>query len=213
MPVASFDSPTTRTRSRTLVGTDKGESSAEASDAYESSDDEAPEEENLGTSKEAVTRQENEKRRLQEEKQRIERQKRREAQQKFEKQQLEKRTRSEAKGHKYEDLPDILPDDVLAAVSETEDKSEPFSARSHVRYDDLDKETLKEVSKQMKVQKLRMARKATKSSEKKGPVTVKVLEKIRKISNSTTVLTVPKAESRVVSSKDRWLKRKSLGKR
>lgn len=177
----------------------------------ESDSDEAPEEEATGKAKQELLRKEAKKREVEAEKKRQERERRKQQnlynQQQQQEKKLKQLEREQQQKQQQPELPDLLPEDILSSINESDMGSKDFESKStskHIRLDDP--ELTNELKKQLKIEKLKQLKAANKSSVKKGPVHVKVL------SNSKLGKVPPKAD-KIINSRDKWLKRKSLNKK
>lgn len=154
----------------------------------EDDSDEAPEEELINKSKQQILANENHLETLEKARQQAEKDKRRRQDLYNQQQQQNKRKLQKPQVHE-QDVPDILPDDIIQARNNA---ITPISKPQHKQLDDP------ELSRQLKLAKLAHLRSET--SIKKGPVHVVVSKSVRG---------VPKAE-KITSSRDKWLNRKSL---
>lgn len=162
-------------------------------DEQDDDSDEAPEEESTTTAKQAIIAKQRAEKAAEAELRKQEREKRRQ-QDIYNKQQQE-----EKKLKQRTELPDILPDDILEAANNQEPEPEPIPVSKHKKLQDFDVE----IKQQIKREKLKQLKALNKASIKKGPVHVKVLQSTKG---------VPRAE-KVVNARDKWLKRKALGRR
>lgn len=165
-------------------------------DLDSSSDDEAPEEE--AVSEASALAQEKELAKLEQQKRQLEKQKRKQQNDLFAQQQKEKKQKQTKPLQE-------LPEELLAQFEKTpvEKKSEKGT---HQVFEDEEEEEEEEFIKRTKSQKLEMLRRIRKESVKKGPVHVKVLGR-----RHNTL--APPMDKTVMNKRDKWLKRKSLGKR
>ncbi|CAH6722104.1 bud site selection protein 21 [[Candida] jaroonii] len=156
----------------------------------ESDSDEAPEEESNTASKSKILKEQQKLKQLEKQQNEINKEKRRN-QDLYNKQQQSLKSQ---KKQEVDDLviPDVLPEDIINSASTTSIKQDKIKPK-HLKLDDF------EDRKQIKLQKL----KNLKSEVKKGPVHVVVSERIKG---------VPKSE-KVIASRDKWLKRKALGRK
>ncbi|EGV63089.1 hypothetical protein PSN45_004641 [Yamadazyma tenuis] len=173
---------------------------SEEENSSEDDSDEGPEEESTNKAKEDLLAQEKARKKAEAEAKREERQRRRQ-QDLYNKQQQESKKTKQQKLPSIEILPDILPDEILEAINDenVELASETIQPR-HKKIEDFDVE----LKKQLKLEKLKKLKALNKSSIKKGPVHVKVLSSLKG---------VPRAESKIINSREKWLKRKSLHKK
>lgn len=166
-----------------------------------SDSDDAPEEESISTSKEASIQKRKADEKLQQELRKQEKEKRKQKDLQFQKQQQAKRQRIQVLASASE-LPDLLPDEVL----ESEDEEDAPSIAKHMRAHDLEKEHA-EMTKRMKLEKLRQLMQQKTQALKKGPVLVQVN------TFDPSKKRVPRAEPSILASKNSWLQRESLGKK
>lgn len=165
-------------------------------DSDEDSDD-APEEESTSTIKKTILQKQEEAKKIKQEEKRIQREKRKQQQEHNAQQQELKKIK--IKTSIPDELPDYLPEDLLESYTqEVEEKPK----NTHIRLDIADE---KEARRQAKLQKLANLKKSKKFAINKGPVHVQV----QSITNKKAV---PKAEAKVINSREKWLKRKSLNK-
>lgn len=160
---------------------------------YESSDDEAPEEETVGDAKDlAVAKERQIKSAELQQKQKLKEQ-RRANDAKFKKQKQNKKTKLE--------IPDVLPEDVLEDLDKESEQKVQNGTKINFEQDaDLQeaiREGQKQLSQHMKQQSVKTI----------GSVKVQMVQKKKK-SNLP-----PAAAAQVTGIKDRWLKRGSLGKK
>lgn len=159
--------------------------------------DEAPEEESTSISKKTIIQKQEEAKKLLQEEKRIQREKRKQLQEHNQQQQELKKIK--LKSSIPEELPDYLPEDILESYhQEIEEKPQ----NTHIR---LDVEDEKELKRQAKLKKLADLKKSKNIAINKGPVYVQV----QSITNKKVV---PRAETKVINSREKWLKRKSLNK-
>lgn len=185
--------------------TDEKEKNTEELD--ESSDsDEAPEEESTSKAKQDILEKQNDIQKEEEENKRVERARRRQQHLINEQQQLAKKNKRIV----AEDLPELLPDDITVPANEKTEKTIDYELdkKRHMRFSFNEKEEIdpKKLHRHYKDEMLKRIHKKKNKPVKKGPVNVKVLDY-----NHGKV--VPRSEKRVVSLKDKWLNRKSLGKK
>ncbi|EDO15630.1 hypothetical protein Kpol_489p11 [Vanderwaltozyma polyspora DSM 70294] len=104
-----------------------------------------------------------------------------------------------------------MPTEFFDKLKESNADNEQIKAMpKHINFNDIeiDDKYIPEVQAQLKKKKKNSLKKLRASSKKKGPVTVSVLSDIS-VSNTMA----PKKEIKVTSTKDRWLKRKSLNRK
>lgn len=203
--------PVTRQASKKIKYTDDGElpdghepapaeaPTAESEESDSDSDsDEAPEEESISASKAKTLNQQKEQKRLEQERRKQEKQKRKEQDLVYQQQQQEKKKRLDELMASKE-LPDLLPDELLQAVEKT--PQEPQG--KHMRSEDLEEEYA-EMRKKAKLEKLKQLKQQRTLAIKKGPVHVQV----QQFGQSKKI--VPRADPKVVESKNSWLNRDSL---
>lgn len=159
-----------------------------------SSDDEAPEEEGVGNGSSLA--REKEVTQLEQQRRQIEKQKRKERNELFAKQQQEKKQKQ------IEPLQE-LPEELLAQFEKTPVETSSLEKGKHQVFEDDEED---EFVKRTKSQKLEQLRKLRREAVKKGPVHVKVLGR-----RHDTL--APAMDKTVMNKRDKWLKRKSLGKR
>lgn len=187
-------------------GNDKQEGKNVSESDSESDSDEAPEEESTSKAKQDLLLRDAQRKEAEAEKRRIEREKRKQQDLYNKQQQEEKKLRQEQRQReeKHLELPELLPEDILNAVSEPTVTQESKPVSKHIRLDDI--ELTKDIKKQMKLEKLKQLKASNKATVKKGPVRVQVL------SNSKLDRVPPKTD-KIFNSRDKWLKRKSLNKK
>ncbi|ODQ81053.1 hypothetical protein BABINDRAFT_160471 [Babjeviella inositovora NRRL Y-12698] len=148
------------------------------------------------------------KQQMQAEAKKADREKRREQNVKFTQQQEEKKTRL-AEKKKDSDVPDLLPEDFLESLQNGGDESDnkdDAPASKHMKMEDFEEMERDEIRKQIKQQQAKALREAKKATIKKGPVRVTAL-------SAKKIGLVPVSENRVTNARNKWMKRKSLGKR
>lgn len=181
-------------------------------DSDSESDDEAPEEEGMDNVKEEIKRKQMEAEALLKEEQRLLKEKRKKQNSIFAEQQAEKKSK------KQQDLPEVeseedeleeLPQEFLQNIdNETE---EDKTTSQHINFDDMESQIglnpalVEEVKQQINKSKKKSLKNLRKTMAKKGPVTVQVLS-----SEIASKVMAPKREVEVMSTRDRWLKRKAL---
>lgn len=174
-------------------------SESEPDSESDSDSDDAPEEESMSSGKAQVEKQQQEKARLDKERKQKEKEQRKERDAIFQKQQKEKRERLKQLTNSKE-LPDYLPEELIE--SEEEDfKSLPQG--KHVRSEELEKE-YEQMKKKLKAEKLKKLKEQRSQAIKKGPVHVQVSR------FETNKNSAPKADPRILETKESWLHRKSL---
>jgi U3 small nucleolar RNA-associated protein 16 len=175
---------------------DEDDEDSQGNDSESDSDsDDAPEEESTAGARKEVLKKQQEQIEIQQEKKKAEREKRK-RQDEYNKQQKQ----SKKPKVDVEQLPEFLPEELIESL-ETEEHQTPKN--THIR---LDIEDEKELRRQAKLEKLANIKKLKSASVKMGPVNVKV-------QSFNSKKTVPKAESKIVNSREKWLKRKSLNKK
>lgn len=169
----------------------------------DSDSDEAPEEESTSGIRNEILAKQKEDLKSQQELKKLEKERRRQQNVYNQQQQLLK------KNKKQEDkLPEYLPEDIFESISDNETgESEPIIPSKHLKLQDFEKLDEMEIRKKIKESKLKELKKSKKLSIKKGPVHVKV-----QLFNLDKKV-VPKFENKVVNTRNKWLKRKSLGKK
>lgn len=172
---------------------------AEEDDDSDSDSDEAPEAESISSSKHALVQKQKEQEQLQQELRKQERERRKQRDLQFKQQQEAKREKIRELAS-TEELPDLLPEEVLESYHEQD-----VRGGKHLREGDLEKEHAA-MRKKMKLEKLRLMKEQRKHSIKKGPVLVQV-----QAFNSKKQ--APRAEQSILDSKKAWLERASLGKK
>ena len=185
--------------------TDEKEKNSEELD--ESSDsDEAPEEQSMSKAKRDILEKQKNVQKEEEENKRAQRERRRQQHLINEQQQLAKKKKRIV----TEDLPELLPDNIsLPLYVEKGERTGPeLENKRHMRFNFNEKEEIdpKKLHRHYKDETLKKIHKRKNKPAKKGPVNVKVLDY-----NNGKV--VPRSEKRVTSLKDKWLNRKSLGKK
>lgn len=184
------------------VGIEEDEEDEEDEDDEDDSDsdsDDAPEEESTSSSKKALLKNQEEVNRLKQEEKRIQREKRKQYEEHNAQQQELKKMKTNPS--LPEELPEFLPEDLLESYKEDEE-NQIIPQNTHIRLDEVDE---KEIKRQEKLKKLADIKKMKTVAINKGPVNVQ-------IQNFTDKKVVPKAEKKVINSREKWLKRKSLNK-
>lgn len=174
----------------------------EEGDEGEEDSDDAPEEESVSQAKNEVLVKQREEQKAIEAAKKAERE-RRKQRDLYNKQQQESK---KSKRFNDEDLPEFLPDDITNIISEKEEGTSLEKEAKHLKLD-LDDEDESEISRLIKERKLKKARHGKNLTVKKGPVRVQVQN------FNSRIASVPKASKTVVSSKEKWLKRKALAKK
>lgn len=184
---------------------DEPNQSAGSQDSDSDSDsdsDEAPEEESTSGIRNEILAKQKEDLKSQQELKKLEKERRRQQNVYNQQQQLLK------KNKKQDELPEYLPEDIFESISDNEaGESEPIIPAKHLKLQDFEKLDEMEIRKKIKESKLKELKKSKKLSIKKGPVHVKV-----QLFNLDKKV-VPKFENKVVNTRNKWLKRKSLGKK
>lgn len=184
---------------------DEPNQSAGSQDSDSDSDsdsDEAPEEESTSGIRNEILAKQKEDLKSQQELKKLEKERRRQQNVYNQQQQLLK------KNKKQDELPEYLPEDIFESISDNEaGESEPIKPAKHLKLQDFEKLDEMEIRKKIKESKLKELKKSKKLSIKKGPVHVKV-----QLFNLDKKV-VPKFENKVVNTRNKWLKRKSLGKK
>lgn len=177
------------------------------SDSESDSEDEAPEEEGMDTVKEELEKKQMAKEALLKEEQRLLKEKRRKQDSIFKEQQAGKKSKKlldvsiPEKEEQLEELPQELLQNIDTQM-ELHSKHINFDSDEMKEDPTLSQEIAKQLSTKSKKRTLRDLRKTI---AKKGPVTVEVLS-----SAQGSRILAPKREIKVMSTKDRWLKRRSL---
>lgn len=112
-----------------------------------------------------------------------------------------------------EDLPEFLPEDIFDDIEEEEEEQEQEIAAAkgkHLKLQDFEEFDKRALAKQIKEEKLKQLKLRKKLIVKRGPVHVKVTSISSQQVNKKLV---PVAENKIVNSRNKWLKRKSLGKK
>lgn len=165
----------------------------------DSDSDDAPEEESTTTTKQSILNKQKQQFQLEQEQKRIEREKRRKLDLQNKEQQDSKKSK---KQQKIEELPEFLPTDILESDNEEEANKKIETVKpKHYKLSDLDEI---EARKQLKIQKLKDLKNKKTTLVKKGPVSVQVQ------SFNSNKKVVPKAENKVLDTREQWLQRKSL---
>lgn len=166
-------------------------------DSDSDSDSDAPEEESTSVAKDQMMDKLKKDQQRQQELRQQERKKRKQRDAQL-REQLEARRERIRELAAAEELPDLLPEEVLAPEPETQGK--------HIRLEELEREHA-ESRKRAKLDKLRQIKELRKQALKKGPVHVQVQ------AFGLSKQTVPRAEASVLETKHSWLQRASLGKK
>ncbi|CAH2353595.1 bud site selection protein 21 [[Candida] railenensis] len=193
---------------------DEVEGEGEYSDSDSDSDsDEAPEEESTSQAKELIIKRQKEQKELELVQKREEKERRRKQDLLHSEQQKLKKQEQETKAEDGE-LPDFLPEDIFDSIDQEEEQDDEDIEQStkgkHLKLSDFEDMDKRELAKQIKEEKLRQLKLKKRLSIKKGPVHVNVTSAAARQINKKLV---PVAESKVVNSRSKWLKRKSLGKK
>lgn len=161
------------------------EEEEEVSDSDSDSDsDDAPEEESTATTKTAILQQQAKQHQIKQDQKKLEKEKRR---------QLDMRNKQQQDLKKQNNpLPEYLPTDLLGEVDEEE---EDITLKKVDSFEQMKKSSVLKIKKQLdKLKDTRIT---------KGPVQVQIY-KVNKHK------TVPKAESKIINTRDQWLQRKSV---
>lgn len=188
-------------------------------DDSSSDSDEAPEEESTNKSKQAVLETEKQLREQIVQQRASEREKRRELdlryaaqqqQRKAEQEKLAKEQDQQQQQQQQQDkqeIPDYLPDDLLDDITsgkiQQKQKQNSLPKGKHVRLDVEEDKRLQLIAKLKQIKQSK-----SKAVEKAKGVFVKVDQNQGRIGK-----VVPKAEKKIVGSRDKWLKRKSLNRK
>ncbi|SCU77544.1 LADA_0A01002g1_1 [Lachancea dasiensis] len=185
-----------------------------------SSDDEAPEEEGVVDAKSQIEGRELERQRAAKKEQDLIKDKRRKQNLIFAKQQDEKRTKQfqdfellmkqrelENGASSDEEIPEELPEGFFENLDE-QASHQIATKPTHVNFNDIDENFTPEVKAELKKQKKKTLNKLRKTTLKRGPVTVNLLATM-----ASSRSLAPKKDPVVLNKKDKWLKRKSLGRR
>ncbi|SCU85584.1 LAFA_0D16534g1_1 [Lachancea sp. 'fantastica'] len=191
----------------------------------DSEDDDAPEEAGLSSSKNEAEKQESERLEALKREQELLKEKRRKQNSRFAEQQDQKRSKQmqdfeavlkqreqsaqEDKENVDDDLvPDQLPEDFFDNLDEQEARQITVKP-THVNFNDVDDEDFSaDVKAELQKQKKKTLRHLRKTTVKRGPVKVALLASI-----NTTKALAPQKDSTVLNKKDKWLKRKVLGRK
>lgn len=171
---------------------------------YVSSDDEAPEEETVATGRSAVEQKEKELDELErQEKAKIKNQ-RRIRDQRFREQKAKKILQKS-------DVPEVLPDDILEALEEPTEEGDSKKGK-HMKFDDDEDDEMddEELQRQLKEAKRQLLQEMKKTDKKVGNINVKLLKAKQKVKMAPPAVT---SKNSTVGMREKWLKRKSLGKR
>ncbi|RLV91014.1 hypothetical protein JA1_004190 [Spathaspora sp. JA1] len=170
------------------------------SEEDEDSDDEAPEEESTRKTEQDILNQQKKKEQQVIAEKKAERERRRQLDLRN---QQQKQQSKKVQSLEEQALPDLLPDDIMDILSTPEPQTPQSKIKGkHIRLDDVEVDRKKEIE-----DKLRKIKLQKKLAVKKGPVHVQV----HNFGNKATV--VPKSESKIIASKDKWLKRKSVNRK
>lgn len=179
------------------------ESESDSNSDSDSDSDEAPEEESTSGVRDEILAKQKLEQKLEQDLKRREKEKRRQQNIHNQQQKLAKKS----KVHEEKDLPEFLPDNIFESIDDEETNEEPVITSKHLKLQDFEKLDEISIRKQMKEAKLKEIKKNKKLSIKKGPVHVKVQQ------FNLDKKVVPKFENKVVNTRNKWLKRKSLGKK
>lgn len=197
---------------------------AEHESDADSSDEEAPEEENVSTAKDAVKNQIKEREEALMREETVAKEKRKKQQLKFKEQQEQKRQRESAEEQrrkmlefeerlkaqqesalKEQELPEELSDDFFENL-EKHESTIITTKPKHINFNDIaENNYTEELKKQIEKQKKKTLNHLRKKSLKRGPVTVSLLT-----SMTETKSLAPKKETRIMNTKDKWLRRKAV---
>ncbi|SCU85331.1 LAME_0D00958g1_1 [Lachancea meyersii CBS 8951] len=188
----------------------------------EESEDEAPEEEGLSSSKSLVEKQELERQKAAEREEEVMREKRRKQNSRFTEQQhlkrqkqmqefealLKQREQAEKQEDDEDAVPEELPENFFDNLDQ-QDAGQITTKPTHVNFNDLDDENYSaEIREELQKQKKKTLRQLRKTTVKRGPVKVRLLA-----SMSTVKTLAPQKDNTVLNKKDKWLKRKALGRK
>lgn len=175
--------------------------------------DEAPEEESTSQAKELIIKRQKEQKEQELLQKREEKERRRKQDLLHSEQQRLKKQEQETKAGAAA-LPDYLPEDIFDSIDQEEEQDdedlEQTTKGKHLKLSDFEDMDKRELAKQIKEEKLRQLKLKKKLLIKKGPVHVNVTSAAARQINKKLV---PVAESKIVNSRSKWLKRKSLGKK
>lgn len=194
-------------------GKEEDEEDSDSDDSGSDSDD-APEEESTSTAKQQAVRRQEEEKQRQLALQKAEKERRRviDERNKLQKQQKKKNTEKSLDDAKNQELPEFLPEDIELFIKQSTPVV-PTKPNRHIRLEDEDQdldgaELESSVQRKRKLeQKLKELKNRKRISVKKGPVYVQTqtFGLARKV--------VPKAESKIVKNKAKWLNRKSINRK
>lgn len=105
-----------------------------------------------------------------------------------------------------DELPDYLPEDMFDSLHNDNDDLQnivPKKKGTHKKFS----EDLKEIKRQLKIEKLKKLRMAKQDTVRKGPVHVRVAA----IGGKNKI--VPKLEVKILGTRDKWLSRKSVNRK
>lgn len=184
------------------------------SDDSGSDSDDAPEEESTSTAKQQAVRRQEEEKKRQLALQKAEKERRRviDERNKLQKQQKKKNSEKTLGDAKNQELPEFLPEDIELFIKQSAPVV-PTKPNRHIRLEDEDQdldgaELESSMQRKRKLeQKLKELKNRKRISVKKGPVYVQTqtFGLARKV--------VPKAESKIVKNKAKWLNRKSINRK
>lgn len=189
-----------------------------------SSDDEAPEEEGMSQAKSATEQRDRERQKAVEAEQELLREKRRKQNLRFKEQQEQKRIKemqefesrlkaqekiaAESKSDSSDEaIPEELPEDFFEKL-EQQESTRIVTKPKHVNFNDIDDNYSQEIKQELQKAKKKTLSKLRKSIVKRGPVKVNLLTKM---DNSRSL--APKKNATVTNSKDKWLRRRALGRK
>ncbi|KAG7194272.1 uncharacterized protein KQ657_004999 [Scheffersomyces spartinae] len=191
------------------------ESESNSGSDSDSDSDDAPEEESTtGARKAVVLKQRAEAQRAQDLKNK-EKEKRRQIDLRNKEQQELKRAKEQSQVQETQTLeqyhgqalPDYLPEDMFDSLHDEEvgqdHVTKPKTKGTHKKFSD----DLKEMKRQLKMEKLKKLRMAKHETVRKGPVHVQVA------SFGGKSKTVPKLEVKILDTREKWLKRKSVNRK
>ncbi|ODV60427.1 Bud21p ASCRUDRAFT_70940 [Ascoidea rubescens DSM 1968] len=207
------------------------------SDESDESDDDAPEEDNIGSGKKIADNILQEQLKIENDQKLILKDKRRLINEKFKKQQEDKQLKLEEKEKENKkklvsiasidnEIPDFLPEELLESAAQSsldinneiskkkkngnlgknDNSSKNSFTGKHIKLDQIDIEDLKKIKQKIKAKNLKKLKKRNQKTIKRGPVKVTVLSNTR-----TNNLIAPSSE-KIIQEKNKWLKRKVLGK-
>lgn len=194
----------------TLVDEKKKTQKIIDNDSDSDSDDEAPEEEGMTDTKKILQQKEKAIAEAKKQEQQALKEKRRQQDARFREQQANKKSK-EVNIEGNEETPlEELSEDFFQELEESENASQQINQiPTHINFNDIaETEYIPEIKKQLNKKKKNTLKKLRKVSLNKGPVKISVLS-----SNITMKSLAPKKEKQIMSTKDKWLKRKSLNKK